>query len=39
MLPNEKFLRHLPGCDACWAVVAYLCRESELDLFLYKTRN
>jgi hypothetical protein len=36
---NKKFLQHIPGCDDCKAVVAYLCRESELDMFQWKHRN
>lgn len=36
---NEKLLQHLPGCEDCKAVVAHLGRESELDLFLYRSRN
>jgi hypothetical protein len=33
-LNNKKFIAHLPDCEACKAVVEYLRRESERDLFL-----
>jgi hypothetical protein len=36
---NDKFIAHLPECEACRAVVEYLVRESERDLFLKKSRN
>jgi hypothetical protein len=36
---SPKFIEHLPKCDTCVAAIAYLCRESELDLFLYRSRN
>jgi hypothetical protein len=36
---NDKFLKHLLGCDDCKAVVAYLCRESELYIFRSKPRS
>lgn len=32
MVLNGKFIAHLPACDPCRNVVAYLNRESEMKL-------
>ena len=36
---NAKFLAHLPHCDACKAVMLYLRRQSQMDLFRRRHRN
>jgi hypothetical protein len=36
---NAKFIAHMPSCDACKAVVAYLKKESEINLYSYRNRN
>ncbi len=36
---NEPFLRHLPTCAACRAVIAYLDHQSDIDMHLYRNRN
>lgn len=39
MILNPKFLAHMRSCDACKAVVAYLNKESEIKLYLHRSRN
>ena len=36
---NERFKKHLPGCRACKALLAYLYRESEIDMYVHEHRN
>jgi len=36
---TTAFEKHLPKCKACQAVIAYLVRESELNLYVRKLRN
>lgn len=39
MLLDAKFIAHVPSCEACQGVVAYLNRESEIKRYVYRTRN
>ena len=36
---NERFEKHLPECDACKAVLAYLHWESRIDMYVREHRN
>jgi hypothetical protein len=36
---NERFLKHLPGCSACGAVILYLEKQSQIDRHVYRNRN
>jgi hypothetical protein len=36
---NERFLKHLPTCAACGAVVEYLDHPSDIDMHVYRNRN
>jgi hypothetical protein len=39
MLVTKNFLRHLPNCSSCKAVIAYLERESNIHAWIHKHRN
>jgi len=36
---NERFLKHLPTCAACRAVIAYLEKQLQIDTYVYRNRN
>jgi hypothetical protein len=36
---TPAFLRHLPKCTACKAVIAHLKRESDMLIWVHKHRN
>jgi hypothetical protein len=35
----KAFLKHLPKCSACQAVIAHLSRESEVFIGMHEHRN
>jgi hypothetical protein len=36
---HERFLKHLPTCSACRAVIEYLEKQSRIDKFVHEHRN
>jgi hypothetical protein len=36
---NKRFLKHLPTCAECRAVIVYLDHQSDIDMYVYRNRN
>jgi hypothetical protein len=36
---NDRFLKHLPNCPACRATIEYFERQSQINEYVYQSRN